>query len=175
LRYLSLVDDEDSSDVLDRCVRPFYLNMMRTNALEYGESPVEAIRAAARDVTSEEVMSLLRGSWRPRVMGAWLAVLRPTREVKDSVLTSLTTSRGSLDAPPLAVAAVVLAGPDAIGSLEHYFAADQANAWGAAGLIAAAGEYLQEQHGTLHSLPPPTVEDRKAFDGLLAVAGKLAA
>jgi hypothetical protein len=114
-----------------------------------------------------------RLAWRERVMGAWYAIRVGGPDATAAVVDALCTSLGSLDAPPLATAAVVLACPAAVDALEHYFAADQAHDWGASGVTAAAAQYLCEHHGVTTSLPPPTPADRDVFSALVDVARRL--
>lgn len=147
--------------------------MMRVNAVQYGSALLDDIVAAGAEAPASDVVRLLRLAWRERVMGAWYAVRLGGPDVTAAVLDALRTSQGSLDAPPLATAAVVLAGPAAVDGLEHYFAADQAHDWGASGLIAAAAHYLREHHGITTSLPPPTTADRDVFSALIDVARRL--
>jgi hypothetical protein len=87
-----------------RCVVPFYLTMMRLNALSY-DVPFDTLREVTRQTTDEEVAQLLGSPWRPRVMGAWLASGRTPR-LEAALLKSLETSAGSLTAPPLATVAL---------------------------------------------------------------------
>ncbi|MET8360965.1 hypothetical protein [Micromonospora sp. NPDC005171] len=82
---------------------------------------------------------------------------------------------GALDAPPLATAAVVLAGPEAIDALERYFAADQAERWGASGIIAAAADHVRRHHHVTPSLPAPDKTDQDTFAALLGIAHRLQA
>ena len=70
---------------------------------------------------------------------------------------------------------MLLAGPDALGSLELYLVADRANDLGAAGFIEAAVEYLCERYGVEHPEPPASPESRDAFAALLKVAERLRA
>ena len=101
--------------VVERYVQPFYLKMMRTNAVEYGAALAPDIADVGRAAGPEDVIQLLRGYWRERVMGAWLSILHREPAVTAAVLQALVTSQGSLDSPPLATAAVVLAGSAARG------------------------------------------------------------
>ncbi|WP_433268400.1 DUF6000 family protein [Micromonospora vinacea] len=169
------MDQGDIDDVIDRCVVPFYLDMMRTNAIRHGQPLMTALAEASRGVTQAQVTALLRDGWRPRVMGAWYSVTVAGPEVTAAVLHALTTSQGALDAPPLATAAVVLAGPEAIEALERYFAADQAEGWGASGVIAAAADHLRRHHHVATSLPAPTKTDQETFAALLDIARRLQA
>jgi hypothetical protein len=128
--------------------------------------------ASASDVVRPRLASP-RLAWRERVMGAWYAIRVGGPDATAAVVDALCTSLGSLDAPPLATAAVVLACPAAVDALEHYFAADQAHDWGASGVTAAAAQYLCEHHGVTTSLPPPTPADRDVFSALVDVARRL--
>lgn len=123
-------------------VNPFYLRMMRTNAVDHGAELLPALVEASRSASAEDVVALLLAPWRSTVMGAWLSVTRSEESVTDAVLAALVRSHGSLDAPPLAVAAVVLAGDRAILALTEYARRDLSEGWGAAAFIAAAIEHL---------------------------------
>jgi len=167
------VDQGDIDDVIDRCVVPFYLDMMGTNAIRYGQPLTTALADASRGVTPAQVTALLRDGWRPQVMGAWYSVTVAGAEVTTAVLHAVATPRGALDAPSLATAAVVLAGPEAIEALERYFAADQAKGWGASGIIAAAADHVRRHHHVNTSLPAPSKTDQDTFAALLDVARRL--
>ena len=52
-----------------RCVLPFYLKMMRLNALGH-DVPLGTVRKVGRQTADSEVAALLASGWRPRVMGA---------------------------------------------------------------------------------------------------------
>ncbi|WP_406076756.1 DUF6000 family protein [Micromonospora sp. NBC_00858] len=167
------MDQGDTDELIERCVVPFYLDMMGTNALRYGRPLIAALAEVSRGATPADVMALLRDGWRPRVMGAWYSVGVGGPEVTAAVLHALATSQGSLDAPPLATAAVVLAGPEAIEALEQYFAADQAEGWGASGVIAAAADHVRRHHHVATPLPLPTDADEVTFAALLDIARRL--
>ena len=60
----------------DRFVAPFYLAMMGTNAIEHADADLlRRVVAVGRDASVRDVVWLLRGEWRPRVMGAWFSLL----------------------------------------------------------------------------------------------------
>ena len=93
----------------DRLVAPFYLDMMGTNAIEYADADLlRSVAAVGRDASVVDVVWLLRGAWRPRVMGAWFSLLHDSDAVTRAVLQSLETSVGSLTAPPLATYAACM-------------------------------------------------------------------
>jgi hypothetical protein len=108
-----------------------------------------------------------------RVMGAWFALLLDDHSVTDAVLQALSTSHGSLDAPPLAAAAVILGGAWALAALETYYAADLANEWGAAGIAAAAIDQLRRIQHLESSVPPPGAHAIQSFAKLIEVAEAL--
>ncbi len=81
-------------DLQARYVQPFYLQMMGRNALDAAPTLLSAILEDTRPATSAEIIWLLRGAWRPRVMGAWLAVRQADPGVGDALLVSLRTSFG---------------------------------------------------------------------------------
>ena len=156
----------------ERYVKPYYRAMMRGNALRHPEV-VSAVAGVARDVASDEVVGLLRGEWRPRVMGAWLAAAQTSGDVTAAVLRALETSWGTLDSPPLAAAAVLLAGPAALPALETYAAREAEHRFGGADLVAAAAGYLAARYGVESVLPVPEPGERALFAALLAIAGKI--
>ncbi|MGC5017107.1 hypothetical protein [Micromonospora sp. DT47] len=173
--YVAEVEQRSTDGPIARYVVPFYLDMMGTNALRYGLPSLAAVAEVSRAATPSDVIALLYDSWRPRVMGAWYSVGVGGPEVTAAVLHALATSRGALDAPPLATAAVVLAGPEAVEALEQYFAADQAKGWGASGVIAAAADHVRLHHHVATSLPLPTDADRDTFTALIDIARRLQA
>lgn len=127
----------------DRFVTPFYLAMMGTNAIEHAEADLlRRVVAVGRDASVVDVVWLLRGEWRWRVMGAWFSLLHDSEAVTQAVLRSLETSGGSLTAPPLAVAAVLLADHEAESALAAYVAEDVLHGWGSAEFVSAAMEHL---------------------------------
>lgn len=85
---------------VEQRVVPFYLQMMDVNAATADYCFLAAVRASGRQVTPDEVTWLLRDDWRPRVMGAWYAVVFDSRELCEVLSASLVSSAGSLTAPP---------------------------------------------------------------------------
>jgi len=164
---------DSTADLVAQYVEPFYLQMMRTNAIEDGAVLAPAIAAVGKSARPDQVVRLLRYAWRERVMGAWMALLQDSPSVNEAVLEALATSHGSLDSPPLATAAVVLTGSGSLDALATYYAADRAAGWGASGIIAAAAEYVHEQHDAPNPIAAPTAEDRETFANLLDVARQL--
>src|SRR5688572_23453973 len=105
--------------------------MMGTNAIRYADAELlRNVVAVGRNASVVDVVGLLRGAWRPRVMGAWFSLLHDSEPVTRAVLQSLETSSGSLNAPPLAVVAVLLANREAQGALAAYLAQDVSHDWG---------------------------------------------
>jgi hypothetical protein len=168
---MSPVDPD--ADARARFVQPFYLKMMRLNAIQYGPRLAADIVAAGRAASPSDVISLLQSNWRERVMGAWFALLHPHPSVTDAVLQALSTSRGSLDAPPLAAAAVMLAGARALPALETYYAADLTHEWGAARIAAAAVDHLRRIHHLESGVPPPGANAIQSFAQLIEIAEAL--
>lgn len=150
-------------------VQPFYLKMMRLNSIEYGADLLPAIIEAGREATPTDVVALLNDPWRASVMGAWFALLFDDEHVTESVLQALSSSSGSLDSPPLAVAATVLAGSRALSSLQTYAIADLQYRWGACRFVAAAIHYLDGPTSPCH----PGDGDERNFAAMLAVANQL--
>ncbi len=84
--------------------------MMGSNAIQHADAKLlRSVVEVGRDASVGDVVWLLRGEWRPRVMGAWYSLLHDSEAVTRAVLQSLATSSGSLTAPPLAVAGSALA------------------------------------------------------------------
>lgn len=152
----------------NQLIEPFYLKMMRTNALEHGSGLLPAIAEQGAELDAVDVIELLRDPWRSTVMGAWFALTHDDPRVNAAVLQALESSYGSLTSPPLAVAAVVLSGRDALPALVQYAAADDANEWGAGGFIAAAAEHV----GGSVACDPSDL-DRQHFDALHQLAQRL--
>ena len=150
-------------------VVPFYLKMMRLNALEHGADLAPAILEASVGVTPDDVIALLREPWRATVMGAWLSVIQTDLRVTDEVLAALARSHGSLDASPLTVAAVLLAAGQALPTLEVYLERDLSAEWGAARFVAAAIEHL----GGSAAGCSPNDSDLRHFTAMLAVGQRL--
>jgi len=99
-------------------VLPFYLKLMRSNATWVGHEVWDGLVATGRTADIDDVVWLLRvGAWRPVVMGAWLSLRFGPEEILSEVLEALQGSGGSLTAPPLATAAVILGGPAALPAL----------------------------------------------------------
>src|SRR5262249_20764453 len=152
-----------------KLIQPFYLQMMRLNALDDGLALLPAIVKRASTLDADDVVQLLSDDeWRFVVMGAWFALLRDEADVREAVLRGLEASLGSLTSPPLCIAAVVLAGRDALPALVQYAVADQARGYGACGFAAAAAEHLG---GSVACEPSET--DRNDFAALLAFAERL--
>jgi hypothetical protein len=153
----------------DRLAEPFYLKMMRENARENGARLLPALVEAGRTTTPQDIVALLGDGWRAKVMGAWFAVMHDDDDVMYAVLEAVRSSLGSLDSPPLATAAVVLAGAQALPALQEYAARDAANGWGACGFAATAIEHV----GGSCAACPPIEQDSTAFIELLALAARL--
>jgi hypothetical protein len=154
-------------------VRPFYLKMMGTAAVENGEGLLRSIVDVGKTTTTSEILALLSSNnWRPIVMGAWFALLHNEDAVTDAVLAATRYSvGGTACGPPLATAAVVLADRAAVQALSERSAHDVANAPGGCGPIAAALEHLGVQTDACEV----TASDRARFAAMLAIAQQLQA
>jgi hypothetical protein len=155
--------------LIDKYVQPFYLKMMRYNATTNGERLAPEIAPIAAAASADDLLALLGAFWRERVMGAWLSVASTDRRVHAAVIRALTNSQGSLDSPPLAVAAILAIGPGALDALQAYHDADVANNWGAADTARAAVQHLRLSADVRSSLPVPEERTREAFDRLMHV------
>jgi hypothetical protein len=160
-----------TDDRAARLVRPFYLNMMRFNAIEADEALLRSVSEASRQATSEDVIALLRDPWRSTVMGAWISLAHSDDRVTGEVLAALDRSHGSLDAPPLVAAATVLAASTALPSLAQYAQRDAAANWGALPFVVAAIEYLSGTSAIGQSDEP----SREMLTAMVGVANALRA
>ena len=147
-------------------VQPFYLEMMGLNARSAEPARLASVRAAASGVTLEQVVRLLRDSWRERVMGAWYSLSFTREQVGDVLAQSMRTSAGSLTAPALATAATVILGTSAAPALLAYLA--NAPLDGSPGFVAAA---LENVGATQTALAQQ--KDHDALVSMLAVARAL--
>lgn len=137
---------------------------MRLNALTNGRELLDSLVEVGRTVSSDEAIGLLQGFWRERVMGAWFSLLHDDDRVRVEVLQALSTSNGSLDSPPLVVAALLLAGPASLPALETYAGRDASAEWGACGFAAAAIEHLGGGSAVACGATP---DDRKSLADML--------
>ena len=154
----------------ERAVQPFYLEMMGLNALHLSFGLWPELVTEAKAVTLDDAKWLLRvGAWRPVVMGAWFSVRFPAAEIGQELRRAMAVSQGSLTAPPLAVACVVVSGIDAVPEMRQYVEADPGQD-GSASFVAAGIEHLGGP-------PVGSVadEDRQAFERLVDVATSLRA
>jgi len=144
---------------------------MRTNACQYAGDLAPEIGRVALDADDDILVRLLRLGWRDRVIGEiGCRVTRDSEKVTSEVLHQLEGSHGSLDAPPIAAAAVTPVGPAAMASLAIYHQADVAEQWGAADIIQEVAQFVKEQFGASNPLPRPVGGFHSTFDTLLAVA-----
>ncbi len=158
-------------DQVAKLIVPFYLQMMGMNAVSTsGRDLLPEVARIGRSLDPSEVVELLEGGWRLRVMGAWFSVVRDEPEVVVAVLASLETSLGALTSPPLATAAVVLAGSEAASALATYALFDSQHDAGACGFVSAAAQYVGAS-----VCCSPTDGDRRAFAEMLSFAEQLAA
>lgn len=155
-------------DLERRYVQPFYMTMMRLNALRC-EVPFDALRDAARQITDYDATLLLHSDWRPRVMGAWFASGRAER-LETALLRGLEASGGSLTAPPLATVVGRELGAKAVPSLRAYLQRDLEREWGSASFVAAVLERL----GVVQADVAIGGRDRSDLDQMLIVARRLA-
>jgi hypothetical protein len=156
-------------EIEERYVKPFYLHMMRFNALADGSEHLVEVRSFGRSLDPEIVVRLLRSHWRPRVMGAWYALFQDPAVIGAELLRSLETSAGDLTAPPLAAVSVAQMQRDALSALETYLRVDLAHGYGAAGFVVAAIEQLGGSSNQAES----TDESRTCFARMLSFAQTL--
>jgi len=103
---------------------------------------VPSVAAVGRGAPFQDIVEMLRSPWRTRQVAAWFSVVRDEPEILPAVLGSLRTSFGSLTAPALAAAAVLLGGERAIPALLDYQAAETERNFAVSGAVSAALEYV---------------------------------
>jgi len=163
----------DPEDLHERYVRPFYLKMMRLNAVRAPEGMLSEIRNRSQELSPKDVKRLLLAPWRPRVMGTWYAIAAPHDEYEETICTSLRSSKGSLTAPALLAAVVLYAPAEGLEVIAEYARVDLAARWGAAADALAAASMLASERGVSNPLPAATAEDLETFGTLMAVARRL--
>jgi hypothetical protein len=104
-------------------------------------------------------------------MGAWFSVAVVAEPVRDDLVATMSPSKGSLTAPPLAAAATLVAGTAAVPATTTYIEFMTASAFrdGSEKVVAAAVEHLGAEVAIV-----PTEEGRRAFRGIRGVATRLA-
>ncbi|GAA4261861.1 hypothetical protein [Dactylosporangium darangshiense] len=150
-------------------VKPFYRRMAGLGALRWADELWADLTVAGRHVTQTDVSWMLRtGHWRPEVMGAWFSLAVPAESITDDLLPAMAGSRGSLTAGPLAIAATLAAGLDAVSAMTDYltFILDRAD--GSQFVVAAAVEHLGSDPAI-----DPTAAGRRQFRDLYEVAVRL--
>lgn len=70
---------------LQELVTPFYLHMMRLNALRDAEPLIAQLAAVSRQTSLAEVIELLGRPWREKVMGAWHSLGHEPAQVSDAL------------------------------------------------------------------------------------------
>ena len=146
---------------------PFYLKLMRQNATWVGGEVWDELVAVGRTATLADVLWMFRvGAWRPVVMGAWLSLRFDRDDVGAALLEALHKSGGSLTAPPLAVAAVIVVGDEAAVT-----ALDNSKARSDEGSVAVLDAALER----LGADPEQAVseESRASFSEMVAFGGRL--
>lgn len=109
----------------ERAVLPFYLKMMGLNATS-ADSPTNgglwtSLVRAGRTTDTFDVKWLLNvGAWRPVVMGAWFSLRFSATQVGIELRRAMQHSAGSLTAPPLATACLLVTGTDSLPELTDY-------------------------------------------------------
>jgi hypothetical protein len=150
-------------------VVPFFVEMMGTNARDAEAPALQAIVAAGRSSTANEVVALLQGEWHETAMGAWYALFHDPQDVGSEIEAALSRTKGSLPVPALTVALVVLARHKAIPPLRDYLKHHDDDEFGSWGFVRAAAEHL----GAVMTHRPPTESERDEFNELLAIAERL--
>ncbi|MEV4138813.1 hypothetical protein AB0J72_42445 [Dactylosporangium sp. NPDC049742] len=150
-------------------VKPFYRRMAGFGALRWADEMWADLTAAGRHVTQADVSWMLRtGHWRPEVMGAWFSLAVPAESITADLLPAMAGSRGSLTAGPLAVAAALVAGPDAVTAMTDYLTFILNRPDGSQFVVAAAVEHLGSD-----PVIDPTAAGRRQFQNLHEFAVRL--
>lgn len=160
----------------DVFVMPFYLAMTSLHRLPVEEQLLDRVARAATVLTESDVVRLLNSTnWRDQVMGAWYALAQPlSGDVRRAVLETLATRCGGLlTSPPLAMAAVILAGRDGVPAIVSHVERTEIHGYGDAGICAAAAEFALP--GERSPLPPPSQKDRAEFGNLIHIAARFVA
>lgn len=101
-------------------------------------------------------------------MGAWFSLGFEPHRIGDDILAVVGMSKGSRTAPPLAVAAAVMLGSDAVPALNTYVERDVSGGDGSAAFVAAVVESLDGEASTA-----PADSDRAACSCMVNVARRL--
>lgn len=161
--------DPVSFELNERCVMPFYGDLMGKNATRL-QFDLDLFSRVAAETTDDEVIGLLSADWRPRAVGAWLAIGRSSEAVDQALLDSVESSEGAYSALPLAVAAAFAVPDRAIASLLRYREKDRREQGGAAAFVEAAVAYLGGPIDSISVVP----DARADFEQMLAVAVEVA-
>lgn len=159
------------NEIESNFVKPFYLKMMGLNALRLTDELRASLIVTGRAVAPGDVKWMLQaGHWRPLVMGAWFSLAVPAESVTDDLLTAMSESKGSLTAPPLAVAAALVVGSAAVPAMVDYinFIVTPLRRDGSEAVVAAAVEYLGSDPEIA-----PTDRARQTFRDIRDVAIRL--
>lgn len=154
-----------------RFVKPYYLKMMGLNALHLADHLWATLIETGRGVSAADVRWMLgTGHWRPVVMGAWFSLAVPAERIADDLLIAMTESKGSLTAPPLAVAAALGAGRAAVPAMINFinFNMEPTRRDGSESIVAAAIEHLGAGP---HMVPSDSA--RQSFNDLWDVGSRL--
>ena len=109
----------------ERAVQPFYLEMMGLNALHLSFGLWPELVTEAKAVTLDDAKWLLpRGCMAAGCDGRLVQRPIPSRRDRPELRRAMAVSQGSLTAPPLAVACVVVSGIDAAPEMRQYVEAD---------------------------------------------------
>ena len=137
------------NELEQRAVAPFYLKLTGLNAVRRNggaQASDDTQRAelvvAGRTVDLFDAKWLLNvGAWRPVVMGAWFSLQFDKAEIGTELRQAMRSSAGSLTAPPLATACVLLLGSESLPDLDHYASTDPGSD-GSAQFVGAAMQFL---------------------------------
>lgn len=157
------------SPIEQRLVVPFYLDMMGTNSARNADPLWDELVRAGREASVVDVKRLLApDSWRPVVMGAWFSLQLDRDQIGADLESAIAICRGTLTAPPLAVAAATVIGRDAAPILTEYIERDLHRQHGAATFVAAVVEELG-----FETVVSPEDRDRRNLASMLDVASRL--
>ncbi|MFM9918330.1 hypothetical protein [Lacisediminihabitans sp. H27-G8] len=133
-----MLSNDEIEKVRREYTAPFYLKFRR-DGLSLAPKIVELAHAASE---AQVLFMLETEEWRSRKMGALFALARKAPSIHKAVLRSLETSQGTLTAPELSSAAIVLHGNEALPSLVMYESNAIARNLGGFDITAAAIHHL---------------------------------
>lgn len=139
---------------LKSLVAPYYLKLMGAGITRADDLLLKRVGRSSRRVTDEQVLLMLRGTWRPLVMGAWYAIARNDSTLTAPVHHALETCLGHLTSPALITATLFYPSARTSVLLQEYAVADRERSWGMSQLAEAAIQHLESPSGVREDAEP---------------------